>query len=103
MSLNTQIRTLLTVITEAAIEQVLVRDLDRLGVRGYTISDARGRGSHGVREGAWTKSANIRIEIVFPRAMAESTLLHLQATYFANYAMVAFLQDVEVLRSDKFE
>lgn len=102
MTLSTEKRTLLTVITEAAIEQTLLRDLDRLGVRGYTVSDARGRGSRGVRDAAWEEAANIRIEVICPRAQAESALGHLRARYYADYAMVAFLQDIEILRPEKF-
>jgi nitrogen regulatory protein PII len=102
MTLPTEKRALLTVITEAAIEQTLLRDLQRLGVRGYTVSDARGRGSRGVRNAAWAEAANIRIEIICPRAQAESVLEHMQQRYYANYAMVAFLADVEILRPDKF-
>jgi hypothetical protein len=37
-------RKLVTVITEANLERDLVRELDALGVAGYTVSDARGRG-----------------------------------------------------------
>lgn len=102
MTLTTEKRTLLTVITEAAIEQTLLRDLDRLGVRGYTVSDARGRGSRGVRDAAWGDAANIRIEVICPRSQAESVLEHLQLRYYADYAMVALLQEVEILRPGKF-
>ncbi|WP_448506805.1 DUF3240 family protein [Immundisolibacter sp.] len=100
--MSTEKRTLLTVITEAAIEQTLLRHLDRLGVRGYTVSDARGRGSRGVRDATWEEAANIRIEVICPRAQAESVLGHLQARYYADYAMVAFLQDIDILRPEKF-
>lgn len=102
MSLPTEKRTLLTVITEAAIEQSLLRDIEQLGVRGYTVSDARGRGHRGVRDAAWGEAANIRIEVICSRIQADSVLRHLQARYYADYAMVAFLQDVEILRPDKF-
>lgn len=102
MTLPTEKRTLLTVITEAAIEQALLRDLERLGVRGYTVSDARGRGSRGVRDAAWEEAANIRIEVICSRVQADAVLGHLQARYYADYAMVAFLQEVEILRPDKF-
>lgn len=102
MTLSTEKRTVLTVITEAAIEQVLLRDLERLGVRGYTVSDARGHGSRGVRDAAWEEVANIRIEVICPRILAEAVLSHIQASYYANYGMVAFLHDVEVLRPEKF-
>ena len=95
-------RTLLTVITEAAIEESLLRDLDKLGVSGYTVTDARGRGGRGVRDAAWREAGNIRIEVICNRALAKSVLSHLQIHYYVNYAMVSFMQDVEVLRPEKF-
>lgn len=102
MSLTTEERTLLTVITEAVIEKQLLRDFDRLGARGYTVSDARGRGSRGVRDASWDEAANIRIEVICPRALAEDLISHLAAQYYDDYAMVAFLQDVSILRGKKF-
>ena len=102
MTLTTETRTLISIITEAAIEDALLRDLDKLGVRGYTVSDARGRGSRGVRDAAWDEAANIRIEVICSRTLAESILSHVQTHYYTNYAMVAFLQEVEILRPEKF-
>ena len=102
MSLITEKRSLLTVITEAALEEALLRDFDRLGVRGYTVSDVRGRGSRGVRDAAWNEADNIRIVVICPRSLAESLLQHLQAHYYANYAMITFLQEIDVLRPEKF-
>ena len=102
MNLPTEKRTLLTIITEAVVEPTLLRDLDRLGVRGYTISDARGKGSRGVRDAAWDESKNIRIEVLCARQQAETLLAHLQQRYYSNYAMVAYLSEVEVLRPEKF-
>lgn len=102
MSPTHEKRTLLTVITEAAIEEPLLRDLDGLGVSGYTVTDARGRGGRGIRDAAWKEAANIRIEVICNRAIAESVLSHLQIHYYDNYAMVTFTQDVEVLRPAKF-
>ncbi len=102
MTLKTGVRTLLTIITESAIEDPLLRDFDKLGVRGYTVCDARGRGSRGARDAAWSASGNIRIDIICSRDLAETTLQHVQARYYDNYAMVAYLHDVEVLRPEKF-
>ncbi len=42
--MQTETRTLLTIITEANLEPTLLRTLTREGLRGYTITDARGRG-----------------------------------------------------------
>jgi nitrogen regulatory protein PII len=102
IALPTEKRTLLTIITEAAIEQALLKELERIGVKGYTVSDARGKGSRGVRDAAWAEAANIRIEIICLRSQADEVLRQLHARYFDNYAMVAFMQDVDVLRPEKF-
>jgi nitrogen regulatory protein PII len=100
--MNSSMRKLLTIITEAALESVLIKDLERLGVRGYTITDARGKGSRGVRSSAWDASSNIRIEVVCDAATAEAIATHLQARYYDDYGMVLFVNDVSVLRPEKF-
>lgn len=102
MTLLTEKRTLLTVITEAVIEKKLLQDLKQLGVAGYTVLDARGEGRRGVRDAARGEAANIQIEVICSRALAETVLLNFQARYYDNYAMVSFLQDIEIIRPDKF-
>ncbi len=102
MTLSAEKRTLLTVITESVIEEILLKDMERLGVRGYTVSDARGRGGRGVRDATWGEVSNIRLEVICTRVLAEAVLEHIQSHYYDNYAMVAFLQDVEILRPEKF-
>jgi len=100
--MNSHMRKLLTVVTEAALENVLLKDLERLGAHGYTVSDARGKGHRGVRSSAWEASSNIRIEVVCDAATAERIATHLQAHYYDNYAMILFVADVAVLRPEKF-
>lgn len=95
-------RKLVTIITEAVIENPLVRDLDSLGARGYTVSDARGKGSRGVRSSDWEASNNIRIEIVCQEETADAITSHLAQSYYADYAMIVFVSDVCVCRPKKF-
>ena len=95
-------RRLLTVVTEAVLERELLGELDALGVRGYTITDARGQGSRGRRQSDWSQEGNIRIEMVCEPALAERVAQHLRDRYYDHYAMILFLQDVSVLRSEKF-
>ena len=95
-------RTLLTVICEAALEKKLLADLEQLAAPGWTISDARGRGSRGVRSAEWNTEGNIRLEVVCARELAERIAAHLQARYYANSAMICYLAQVEVLRPEKF-
>ncbi|MBA4291087.1 MAG: transcriptional regulator [Pseudomonas sp.] len=100
--MDAHIRTLLTVICEAALEKKLVLDLQQLGAPGWTISDARGRGGRGVRSAGWDTEGNIRVEIICTRDIADRIANHLQARYYANFAMVCYLSQVEVLRPEKF-
>ena len=95
-------RRLLTIVTEAVLERDLLEEFDRLGVRGYTICDARGKGGRGRRQSDWAQEGNIRIEIVCEPALAEQVAARLRDQYYDNYAMIVFLQDVSVLRPDKF-
>lgn len=95
-------RKLLTIITEAALESLLTKELVGLGAHGYTITDARGKGDRGIRNAGWEASSNIRIEVVCDAATAERIAGHLREQYYVNYAMILYLTDVEVLRPQKF-
>lgn len=100
--MNSLTRKLLTIVTESALERVLSDDLERLGARGFTITEARGKGSRGMRSGTWDKNSNIRIEILCDTTTAEAVTVHLQKHYYEDYAMVLFMSDVTVLRPKKF-
>lgn len=95
-------RRLVTVVTEANLERQLVADMERLGARGWTLTDARGRGHRGRRTSGWEQDGNIRLEVVCDPDVATAIAMHLQATYYEHYAMIVFMHDVAVLRPDKF-
>lgn len=95
-------RKLVTIVTEAVLETELCREIKRLGARGYTITNARGAGSRGVRDAGWDTSRNVRIEVVCAPEVAECIEACLRERYFDSYAMIAFTSDVAVLRPDKF-
>ena len=95
-------RKLLTVVTEAALEVTLVREIEALGARGYTITDARGKGSRGKRDATWPKSANIRLEVLCGADTALALCTALSERYSDNYSMVICVADVGVLRPEKF-
>ncbi len=92
---------LVTIIAEGFLEEKLVRDIKKLGATGYTITPARGEGSRGVRASEW-EGSNIRLETVVSPAVAERILSHLAETYFANYAVIAYVENVEVVRGEKY-
>lgn len=93
---------MVTIVTEAALERPLVAELETLGVRGFTITDARGKGSRGTRQSEWAQEGNIRVEVICDPLLAEQIAARMQERFYDHYAMILFMQDVSVLRSDKF-
>ncbi|MDJ0788638.1 MAG: transcriptional regulator [Myxococcota bacterium] len=92
---------LLTVIAEAVLEDRLIRDVKRLGARGFTRSAVTGEGSRGRRVGD-VEGANVRLECLVSEEVAERILAELSASYFEHYAAVAFVEDVSVVRGEKY-
>jgi hypothetical protein len=45
---------------------------------------------------------NTKIEVIAASDVAQKILEHVALHYLNNYAMIAFMDDVEVLRGDKF-
>lgn len=97
------VRKLITVICESCLEETITEAVKELGASGYTISDARGSGAHGLRDGSWPENANIRIEILCDEAIATRILDILIDRYYAYYKLVTFVTDVGVLRPEKFQ
>jgi len=96
------IRKMLTIITELSLESTLIRELEKCGATGYTITNARGKGSKGKRAAEWDASSNIRVEVICSIEVAEAINQMLQDKYYENFAMISFTSDVSVLRPKKF-
>ncbi len=95
-------RKLLTIVTEALLENGITEALDQLGASGYTIVNARGRGSRGVRDAGWTSSSNIRVEVVCDAELAQRIAESFRDRFYDDYAMILYISDVTVLRPEKF-
>lgn len=100
--MQTHERTLLTIITEAAIERALIADARRLGAHGYTVLDVRGGGAGGEREGAWDADRSIELKVVCPAEVAEKIAEHVLVQYAPHYAVALYLSDVQVFRAQKY-
>lgn len=92
---------LITVIAEAVLEDHLLREFRKLGARGYSLSEVRGEGTRGVHAIDW-EGRNLKIEMLVSAEVADRILEHVADTYFEHYAVVAYVQDVEVVRGEKY-
>lgn len=90
-----------TIISEALIAGRIQEDLLRLGASGYTTTKAEGRGSRGIRASQW-EGRNEKIETVVTPEVADRICEALLANYFENFAVIAYVHDVEVIRGEKF-
>lgn len=88
---------LVTVFCEAVLEPLIIKELDELGITGYTVSDCRGRGTHGVRSGRWSASANIRVEVMCELELSQRVAEVLNAKYDQNYGLLIVSSTVDVL------
>jgi hypothetical protein len=89
-------KTLLTIISETVLEDTLVDEIMSLGAKGYTITDVRGRGTHGLRSGKWSAGGNIRIEVVGDAEMCARIVSRLHDTYEENYGLLMYTSLVEL-------
>ena len=90
-------KTLLTIVTETILEDTLIDEIMALGAKGYTITDARGRGTHGLRSGKWTKEGNIRIEIIGDAELCARIVARLDDAYEENYGLLMYTSTVELM------
>lgn len=102
MSPHTHPCKLVVIISEAALEDTLGRDVMKLGAHGYTVADVRGQGRHGARNALWGADRSIRMEVLCDEDTAGAILGHVAEHYFRDFAMVSFVADVGVLRPEKF-
>ncbi|HEX5819386.1 MAG TPA: hypothetical protein VFY20_10930 [Gemmatimonadales bacterium] len=92
---------LVTIVAEPVLEEQLTTELKRLGARGYTVTETRGEGSRGIRASE-LPGESIRIETVVSAEVADRLLAHVAKQYFPNYAVIAYVSTVEVVRGEKY-
>jgi PII-like signaling protein len=96
------------IITEAVIEDMVIQLITAQGAKGYTVyRDLVGKGQRGVRSGIGVMEKfgmNVRIECIV--ATEEVALSIMEAVFnkflAKKYAGIAYLEDVRVIRPEKF-
>ena len=90
-----------TIVGEAVLEKRLVALVRAAGAKGYTLIDCRGEGSRGVRASEW-EGANVKLETLVAGTVAGEILAVLARDYFERFAVVAYVDDVQVVRGEKY-
>ncbi len=93
---------LVTIVCEALARAPVTALLHEVGAHGYTLFSVEGVGAQGSRVADIEEFANIQIEIVLPPETALKLMGRLEQEFFTRFAMIAYLTDIEVIRSAKF-
>ena len=99
--MHTEELVLVTVVAEAVLEHRLIRDMVAAGAHGWTVCDARGQGSRGVRADEF-EGSNVRLETLVSASVADRFLEVLARDYFPSYAVVAWTTPSKVVRPAKY-
>ncbi|MEM1117347.1 MAG: hypothetical protein AAF845_07690 [Bacteroidota bacterium] len=99
--------TRLSIVTEKLNEPEIERIVVRAGATGYTVFDGSGKGSHGAktrdRASVVRAFSLVKIEvIVAERAIADAIVDEVSATYFGDFSGIVYLDEVEIVRREKF-
>ena len=99
--MNTYTLTLLTIVAEALLKDRLIHELRQAGAKGFTVTEVSGEGSR-QRRVSELLGDNIKFEVIAKRETADKILTVLQKDFFPRYAVVAFTNEVQVVREDKY-
>lgn len=92
---------LVTVVTENLLKDQVTDLLREHHVTGFTISRVDGEGSRGTRARDW-EGPNLKIEAIVSPEIAQAILTSISEKFFDDYAVIAWLSEVQVLRGEKF-
>jgi nitrogen regulatory protein P-II 2 len=91
---------LVTIVTEDVLRQQLVTKFLECGATGYTVQHAYGFGSRGARADA--VAPNLEFQVICSQEVAEAILTYVSHHFFANYACIAWLTDVQVVKGQHY-
>ncbi len=92
---------LVTIVSERILKTQMVEHIVECGAKGYTMLEATGEGSRGIRASEF-EGRNVKFEIIASSEVAEKIFQKIKSEYFENYAVIVYSQDVQVVRGDKY-
>jgi len=90
-----------TVVADVLLESTLLENFEKLGAKGYTCTDCRGKGRHATADQGFT-AAFVRIEMLVQPDAADKIVEYLHREIFKKYACTVCSETVDVASTDKF-
>ncbi len=93
---------LLTVICEILAQKNVIDILTKHKITGYTTYEVDGSGERGLRGQGLKNEKNVKVEVIMQENTLQDVVEEIARTLFTNFAVVLYVSDVGVLRTEKF-
>jgi len=93
---------LLTITCEILAQKNIIEILKKHEISGYTIYEVDGNGSRGLRGQGLKNEKNVKVEVIMQEEKLQDVVEEISRTLFANFALVLYVSDVGVIRTEKF-
>jgi|TARA_B110001454_G_scaffold82374_1_gene79189 nitrogen regulatory protein PII len=93
---------LLTVTCEILAQKNIIEILKKHDITGYTTYEVEGNGARGLRGQGLQTEKNVKIEIIMRQEKLSDVIEEISRTMFADFALVLYVCDVGVVRTEKF-
>ena len=79
----------------------MIEEIRRAGAKGFTLTEVTGEGSRHRRVGD-VLGGNVKLEVFASPTVADRLLSVLAADYFPQYAVIAYVTTVGVVRGERY-
>jgi len=93
---------LLTVTCEILAQKNIIEILNKHEITGYTTYEVDGNGARGIRGQGFKNEKNVKVEVIMREEKLQDVVEEISRTMFANFAIVLYVSDVNVVRIEKF-
>ena len=93
---------LLTVTCEILAQKKILDILAKHDINGYTTYEVDGNGARGLRGQGLKNEKNVKVEVIMQEEKLQDVVEEITRTLFTNFAVVLYVSDVGVVRSEKF-
>lgn len=93
---------LLTITCEILAQKEIIGILKKHDITGYTTYEVDGNGAKGLRGQGFKNEKNIKVEVVLREEKLQDIVEEISRTMFSNFAIILYVSDVSVVRTEKF-
>jgi nitrogen regulatory protein PII len=93
---------LLTITCEILAQKNIIEILKKHDITGYTTYEVEGNGARGLRGQGLKNEKNVKVEVIMREDKLSDIVEEISRTMFANFAIVLYVSDIGVVRTEKF-